>query len=86
MSEAVMCAIIAAIASMFGSWLASRKQEKDREVKEAEREARLDERLKGVEKRLDQHNNYAEKIGDIQRDLGILATEIKNLKGAQHHA
>lgn len=82
MSDAILCAIIAAIASMFGSWLASRKQEKDREVKEAEREARLDERLKGVEKRLDTHNNYAEKIGDIQRDVGILATEIKNLKGA----
>ena len=82
MSEAVLCAIIAAIASMFGSWLASRKQAKDREVADAEREARLDERLKGVEKRLDQHNNYAEKIGDIQRDLGILATDIKNLKGA----
>lgn len=82
MSEAVLCAIIAAVASMFGSWLASRKQAKDREVADAEREARLDERLKGVEKRLDTHNNYAEKIGDIQRDVGILATEIKNLKGA----
>lgn len=80
MSEAVICAIIAAIASMFGSWLASRKQAKDREIADAEREARLDERLKGVEKRLDTHNNYAEKIGDIQRDIGILATEIKNLK------
>lgn len=82
MSEAVLCAIIAAIASMFGSWLASRKQAKDREVADADREARLDERLKGVEKRLDTHNNYAEKIGDIQRDISVLATEIKNLKGA----
>lgn len=82
MSEAILCAIIAAIASMFGSWLASRKQAKDREVADADREARLDERLKGVEKRLDTHNNYAEKIGDIQRDISVLATEIKNLKGA----
>ena len=81
-TEAVLCAIIAAAASIFGSWLASQKQAKEREIKDADREARLDERLKGVEKRLDQHNNYAEKIGDIQRDIGILATEIKNLKGA----
>ena len=71
MSDVIITAIIAAIGSVIGQWLISR-----------EREARLDERLKGVEKRLDTHNNYAEKIGDIQRDIGILATEIKNLKGA----
>ncbi len=71
MNETIIVAIIAALGSVLGQWLISR-----------EREARLDERLKGVEKRLDQHNNYAEKIGDIQRDIGILATEIKNLKEA----
>lgn len=71
MSEAILIAIIAGAFSVLGQWLISR-----------EREARLDERLKGVERRLDQHNNYAEKIGDIQRDIGILATEIKNLKEA----
>lgn len=71
MSDVIITALIAAIGSIIGQWLISR-----------EREARLDERLKGVEKRLDTHNNYAEKIGDIQRDIGILATEIKNLKGA----
>lgn len=71
MSETILVAIIAALGSVIGQWLISR-----------EREARLDERLKGVEKRLDTHNNYAEKIGDIQRDIGVLATEIKNLKEA----
>ncbi len=71
MSEAILIAIIAGACSVLGQWLISR-----------EREARLDERLKGVERRLDQHNNYAEKIGDIQRDIGILATEIKNMKEA----
>lgn len=80
MSDAVIVAIIAAIGSVFGQWLISRKQAQDRAVAEAERDARIDERLKGVENRLDQHNHYAEKIGDIQRDIGILATEIKNLK------
>ena len=70
MSDVIITAIIAAIGSVIGQWLISR-----------EREARLDERLKGVEKRLDTHNNYAEKIGDIQRDMAILATEIQNLKG-----
>lgn len=71
LSETVIVALIAALGSVLGQWLISR-----------EREARLDERLKGVEKRLDTHNNYAEKIGQIQIDLSALATEIKNLKEA----
>lgn len=67
--EAIIVAVITGLFAVFGQWLISR-----------EREARMDERLKGVEKRLDTHNSYAEKIGDIQRDIGILAVEIKNIK------
>lgn len=71
MSELVIVAIITGACSVLGQWLISR-----------EREARLDERLKGVEHRLDTHNNYAEKIGDIQCDIAEIKTEIKNLKEA----
>ena len=69
MLEAIMVAVITGLFAVLGQWLISR-----------ERGARLDERLKGVEKRLDTHNNYAEKISDIQRDIGVLAVEIKNIK------
>ena len=67
--QAIIVAVITGLFAVLGQWLISR-----------EREARLDERLKGVEKRLDTHNNYAEKISDIQRDIGVLAVEIKNIK------
>lgn len=66
---AVVVAIITGLCSVLGQWAISR-----------EREARLDERLKGVENRLDTHNHYAEKIGQIQRDIAVLTTEMKNLK------
>ena len=69
MSEVIIVAIIAALGSVLGQWLISR-----------EREIRLDERLKGVEKRLDEHNNYASKIGAIQLDIAKISTEIKNIK------
>lgn len=82
MSEAIIIAIIAAIGSVFGQWLISRKQSQDRAIAEAERETRLDMRLQGVEKRLDEHNNYASKIGGIQTDIAVIKNEIKNLKGA----
>ena len=82
MSEAIIIAIIAALGSVFGQWLISRKQSQDRAIAEAERETRLDMRLQGVEKRLDEHNNYASTIGGIQTDIAVIKNEIKNLKGA----
>mgnify|MGYP006967124117 FL=1 len=54
---------------MVGQWLISR-----------EREIRLDERLKSVEKKLDEHNGYAKKFEDIQIEIAKISTEIKNLK------
>ena len=71
MSEAIIIAVIAALGSVLGQWLISR-----------EREIRLDERLKGVEKRLDEHNKYASKFGEIQTDIAVIKNDIKNLKGA----
>ena len=82
MSEAIIIAIIAALGSVFGQWLISRKQSQERAVAEAERETRLDMRLQGVEKRLDEHNNYASKIGGIQTDIAVIKNEIQNMKGA----
>lgn len=69
MSDIVIVAVITGIFSVIGQWLISR-----------EREVRLDERLKSVEKKLDEHNGYAKKFESIQIDLAKISTEIKNLK------
>lgn len=69
MSEVIIVAIITGVCSVLGQWLISR-----------EREARLDERLKSVEKKLDEHNGYAKKFETIQINIAEIKTEIKNLK------
>ena len=69
MSDIVIVAVITGIFSVIGQWLISR-----------EREIRLDERLKSVEKKLDEHNGYAKKFESIQIDLAKISTEIKDLK------
>lgn len=69
MSEAVIVAIIAGMFSILGQWLISR-----------EREARMDERLKSVEKKLDEHNKFSDKIGGIQADIASIKTDIRNIK------
>lgn len=80
MSDVIIVALITGVCSVIGQFIISRANAAKKAADDEAREARLDERLKGVEKRLDTHNNYAEKIGQIQIDLASLATEIKNLK------
>lgn len=80
LSEAVLVALITGVCAVIGQWLISRKQAKERHDEELEREVRLDMRLQGVEKRLDTHNNYAEKITGIQTDIAVIKNDIKNLK------
>ena len=69
MSEVIIVALITGLCSVIGQWLISR-----------EREARMDERLKSVEKKLDEHNKFSDKIGGIQADIASIRTDISYLK------
>lgn len=75
MSDAVIVALITGLFSVFGQWLISR-----------EREARMDERLKSVEKKLDEHNRYADKLTSITADIAAINTNIQNLKESAKNA
>ena len=79
MSETVLVAIITGICAVFGQWLITRQQTAKRRIDEAVRDAKLDDRLAGVEKRLDEHNRYAEKFSAIQTDIAVIKNDIKTL-------
>ena len=68
-NDVIVVAIITGLFSVFGQWLISR-----------EREARMDERLKNVEKKLDEHNKFSDKISSITADIASIKTNIENLK------
>jgi hypothetical protein len=82
MNPAVISAIIAAVTAVLCqrivNWGAARK----RAVEEAKNEQRLKDRLTNIEKKLDEHNGYAEKLGDIAVTLGQIKTDIKYLREA----
>jgi DnaJ-domain-containing protein 1 len=79
MSEAIIVAIIAGACAVLGQWLITRQQTAKRRIDEAVRDAKLDDRLAGVEKRLDEHNRYAEKFASIQTDIAVIKNDIKTL-------
>lgn len=79
MSDVVLAALIGAIASIIVNVITSNNQRKKRMVAEAVREANLENRLSSIEKKLDIHNGYAEKLGSISTDIAVIRNDIKNL-------
>lgn len=79
MSENVLIALITGLCAVIGQWLISRSQNEKRKTEEAVRDARLEDRLRSVEKKLDVHNGYAEKFSEIQTDIAVIRNDIKTL-------
>ena len=80
MTEAIIVALITAVGAVIGQWLISRRQNEDRKTADAIRDARIEDRMVAVEKKLDIHNGYAEKLGEIQQDIAVIKTEITMLQ------
>ena len=84
MSDAIIVALITGLCAVVGNWLISRQQTEKRRVEDAVRDARQEDRLAAIERKLDIHNGYAEKFSEIGKDIAVIKTEIKTLyeKGA----
>lgn len=73
MDTAIIVAIITAFATVLSQWLISKSQhDKDAAV--------LNERLEGIKTRLDTHNNYAEKIGDLAEGMNDIKVDMAEIK------
>lgn len=79
--------IITAIAGVVGAYLAVRKSTQEQEIKDVQREQRqsdrldrIDERIGSLEKKVDIHNGYAEKLGDISISMTAMSKDIEYLK------
>lgn len=79
--------IITAIAGVTGAYLAVRKSAQEQEIKNAQREQRqsdrldsIDEKIKRLEKKVDEHNEYGKKFGEVATSLVSMAKDIEYLK------
>lgn len=66
---ALLVALIPAVASVICQLIISNKNRRDDETKTATNAQKLDDRLIAIEKKIDEHNGYAKKIGHIERSL-----------------
>lgn len=72
MNPTVLAALIGAVSAIVVQLISQWQQNSKRRIEEAARGAKLEERLKSIETKLDAHNGYAEKIGSIQQDIAFI--------------
>lgn len=72
MNPTVLAALIGAVSAIVVQIISQWQQNSKRRIEEAARDAKLEERLKTIERKLDEHNGYAQKIGGIQQDIAYI--------------
>lgn len=73
MSDAIIVALITAGATILGQWLISKSQ-RDKEQQE------LRNTLIGIQTRLDEHNNYAQRIGGLAEDVNHISQAMARIE------
>ena len=88
MSEGVIIAIIGLASTIFGAILGYFTSVKKNAVTEAKREQEQADNFKEIfkrfdatDKRLDEHNHYAEKLNDVSKAMIAMQKDIEYLKG-----
>lgn len=83
MTEGVLVAIISVVGSIIGACIAARsavdKKSREDDIKAAQREQRQQDQLEEIKQKLDIHNGYAEKLGEIQLDIAGIHKDIEYL-------
>lgn len=80
MNPTVQAALISSITSILVCFLGFWNQNRKRREEELVRDAKLELKLSSIEKKLDEHNGYAEKIGSIQTDIAYIKGKMEKEK------
>jgi hypothetical protein len=83
----IIVSIISSVGGIIGAYLAVRRGSQEQEIKNAQREQRqadrldsIDEKIKRLEKKVDAHNEYGRKFGEVATSLVSMAKDIEYLK------
>lgn len=83
----IIVALISSLGGIIGAYLAVQKGNRERDIKDAQREQRqsdrldvIDEKISRLEKKVDEHNGYGKKFGEVATSLVSMAKDIEYLK------
>ncbi len=80
MTEGIIIAIVTGVFAVLGQYIISQRARREDEIKRAVLDERTANRLQTIEHKLDIHNGYAEKLGDIQKDIAALRVKVEEIE------
>lgn len=78
MNPTVQAALIGSITSIIICLIGFYDQNRRRREQEIERDTKLDMKLASIERKLDEHNGYADKIGSMEQNLAYIRGRMEN--------
>ena len=72
MNPTVQAALISSITSIIVCFLGFWKQNQKRREDDRVRDAKIELKLSSIEKKLDEHNRYSDKIGSIEQNIAYI--------------
>ena len=78
--EAIISAVIVAVSSIFVQVLINHSNRQKEHEEQSVYRAHLEENMKSIEKKLDEHNQYAEKLGSLRDSMLLIQQDVKYIK------
>lgn len=79
-SESVLVAVITGASAVFSNIVISRKRSRQDAIDNALREQRQSDRLDRIEKKVEEHNGYAKRFGEIEKAIVRIDTKLGDLQ------
>lgn len=77
MSDPVIVAIITGTVTLTGNILANFMQHRKAAIEQARRDQKLDDQIATMNRKLDEHNRYSDKIASIEKAIVRIDTKLE---------
>lgn len=78
--EAIISALIVAISSIIVQVLINKNNRAKEHEEQSVYRARLEGKMNNIEKKLDEHNQYAEKLGSLRDSMLLIQQDVQYIK------
>lgn len=76
MEQSIIVALITGVCAVIGQWLIARENKRKADTEQAVKDALIQQRLDSIDKKLDEHNGYAQRFEEVAVSLAELRTEL----------
>ena len=80
MDNSIIVALITGGAAVAGQYLIAKKNRADDSYERGQRDKHLDDQIKNLTDRVEEHNKYAKMFSDLTTTISLMAQDIKYIK------